>query len=92
MCLHENVDLTEEHGILVCWDCSTEFGRVLPDDTLMVPVDRQKVLLTFGEPDLTKPPEMALAVTVDNGHVRLQPVYPCRECGFDRTCEEGCHS
>lgn len=91
MCIHESTQMTDEHKMLICADCGREFARVArdKDETLIVPVQSQKVLLIPGSDDLTKWPDFAIAVHMDaSGNVSFQPVYPCAKCGFDGTCPE----
>lgn len=95
MCLHEPVQMTDEHRILLCADCNREFARLTRDEheSLLVPIETQQVILVVGA-DLEQP-SVGFAVSYSEGHVMLNPVYPCAKCGFEGTCpQEGeeCHT
>lgn len=99
-CLHENVGLSDEHSILLCWDCGREFAQLAYDGTLVVPMETQRVLLIPGGDDLSVTEHIAFAVVPHNDDgvltVKTDPVYPCAKCGYEGRCpdEEGeeCHT
>lgn len=100
MCLHETVQLTDEHRIIVCGDCGREFG--------MIARDEPETFIAFAEPGKTilvaqgHEGDMALVVTfpeVEGDSVELirpHAIQPCKVCGFDGSCPElegeDCHS
>lgn len=98
MCIHETTQMTDEHRIIICADCSREFARVTRDEreTLVVPIQSQRVLLVPGSDDLSEWPEFAVHVEMDaSGNITMVPVYPCAKCGYDGTCHldgEDCHT
>lgn len=99
-CLHENVGLSDEHSILLCWDCGHEWGQVMYDGTLVVPMETQRVLLVPdpGSLDETRHIGFGVVASRDGGvlTVRTEPVYPCAKCGYEGRCPdedgEDCHT
>lgn len=98
-CLHENVGLSDEHSILLCWDCGREFARLMYDGTLVVPIETQRVALVGDGGDsideLDQPMIFGVVMHQD-GTVRTDPVFPCAKCGYEGRCEdedgEDCHT
>lgn len=93
MCIHETVQMTDEHRTILCADCGREFGHIGRDakETFFAYVtpDNPVVLLADeGAP-------VGIHVYFENDVLKTEIVYPCRECGWSASCDGedgGCHT
>lgn len=93
MCLHETIQLSQDgERVILCGDCGRKFGLLASDEretfNAYIGSENPVVLLPGGEDS-----PMGMVVTVGaGGNFHMTPIYPCRECRWLGSCEEGCHT
>lgn len=90
MCEHDVILLRDEDRAIYCTSCRRTFGHLGkdPNETLIVPLSADNFVVVVEPAE-----ESAVGFSImSDGHMCWSGVYPCRACGWEFSCEDGCHS
>lgn len=101
--MHEVIQLAQDGSeIVLCGDCGWEFGHIgRGNDGKTTPIfhayvtPEQPITVVVRDAE-EKTTDIGLGLGVlampDGLKLETLPVYPCSACGWEQSCEGGCHA